>query len=32
VKLIENPDNRGFPAGCNQGIRTAGGDQILLLK
>jgi len=32
VKLIENPDNRGFPAGCNQGIRAAGGDQILLLN
>jgi len=32
VKLIENKENRGFPAGCNQGIREAKGDQILLLN
>jgi len=32
VKLIENRDNRGFPAGCNQGIRVADGDQVLLLN
>ena len=32
VQLIENPDNRGFPAACNQGIRAASGKQILLLN
>ncbi|HUT93884.1 MAG TPA: glycosyltransferase [Thermoguttaceae bacterium] len=32
VKLITNANNRGFPAGCNQGIRAATGDQILLLN
>ena len=32
VKLIENAQNRGFPAGCNQGIRAANGEQVLLLN
>jgi cellulose synthase/poly-beta-1,6-N-acetylglucosamine synthase-like glycosyltransferase len=32
VQLIENATNRGFPAGCNQAIRIATGDQILLLN
>ena len=32
VKLIRNSENRGFPAGCNQGIRAASGSQILLLN
>jgi FkbM family methyltransferase len=32
VTLIENAENRGFPAGCNQGIRAASGEQILLLN
>jgi len=32
IKLIENPDNRGFPAGVNQGLRAATGDQALLLN
>jgi GT2 family glycosyltransferase/tetratricopeptide (TPR) repeat protein len=32
VKLIENPDNRGFPAAVNQGIRVSQGAQVLLLN
>lgn len=33
VRLIENAENKGFPAGCNQGIRTAGeGNDLLLLN
>ena len=32
VRLIENPDNRGFPAGCNQGIDAAEGEHVLLLN
>lgn len=31
--LIENKENKGFPAGCNQGIRAAGEDcDIFLLN
>lgn len=29
---ILNPTNVGFPAGCNQGLRVARGDHILLLN
>lgn len=32
VTLITNPDNKGFPAAVNQGIRAAQGEQILLLN
>jgi len=32
VRLIANNQNRGFAAGCNQGIREARGDQVLLLN
>lgn len=32
VKLIENRDNRGFAAACNQGIRAALARYILLLN
>jgi len=32
VKAHLNPDNRGFPAGCNQGIKIARGAQVLLLN
>ncbi len=30
--LIENKENRGFPAAVNQGIQVAKGDNILLLN
>ncbi|MDR3637362.1 MAG: glycosyltransferase [Isosphaeraceae bacterium] len=30
--VIANGENRGFPAGANQGIEAAGGDQVLLLN
>ncbi|MDP4098676.1 glycosyltransferase family 2 protein [Paenibacillus sp. P96] len=30
--VIQNEENRGFAAGCNQGIRAARGDYILLLN
>jgi O-antigen biosynthesis protein len=32
VKVILNSDNRGFPAGCNQGIQISRGEQVLLLN
>jgi GT2 family glycosyltransferase/tetratricopeptide (TPR) repeat protein/SAM-dependent methyltransferase len=32
VKVILNTDNRGFPAGCNQGIQVSRGEQVLLLN
>lgn len=32
LKVIYNKENKGFPAGCNQGIRIANGDNILLLN
>lgn len=32
VQLIGNPDNRGFPAAANQGIRAARGRNALLLN
>lgn len=32
VKWILNPDNRGFPAAANQGLRAARGTQLLLLN
>lgn len=32
VTLIANPDNRGFPAAVNQGLRVARGQQVLLLN
>jgi GT2 family glycosyltransferase/tetratricopeptide (TPR) repeat protein len=32
ARVIRNDTNRGFPAGCNQGIQAASGRQILLLN
>jgi FkbM family methyltransferase len=32
AKVIANPENRGFPAGANQGIQVATGRQVLLLN
>jgi GT2 family glycosyltransferase/tetratricopeptide (TPR) repeat protein/2-polyprenyl-3-methyl-5-hydroxy-6-metoxy-1,4-benzoquinol methylase len=32
VKVILNAENRGFPAGCNQGINASAGRQVLLLN
>ncbi len=32
LRLIENSENRGFPAGVNQGIAASAGDRILLLN
>lgn len=31
VVLVKNSENRGFPCGCNQGIRAAGPDSDILL-
>ncbi|MEX2118233.1 MAG: glycosyltransferase [Pirellulales bacterium] len=32
VTVIANPENRGFPAGANQGIQASRGRQVLLLN
>lgn len=32
IKVIYNNENFGFPIGCNQGIRAACGNDILLLN
>ena len=32
IRAIFNNENKGFPAGCNQGIRIARGSEILLLN
>ncbi|MCA9046109.1 MAG: glycosyltransferase, partial [Planctomycetaceae bacterium] len=32
VRLIENAENRGFPAAANQGIKAALGERVLLLN
>ncbi|TWJ18866.1 glycosyltransferase [Geobacter argillaceus] len=31
-RLIENKDNRGFAAGCNQGLAAASGTYLVLLN
>jgi GT2 family glycosyltransferase len=32
LRVIYNEKNEGFPAGCNQGIKMAAGDNVLLLN
>ena len=32
IRVIKNSSNRGFAAACNQGMRAASGDFILLLN
>lgn len=32
VKVIINEENKGFPMGCNQGMKAARGNEILLLN
>ena len=32
ITFISLPDNRGFPAACNLGLRLAAGDELLLLN
>ncbi len=32
LKVILNAENFGFPKGCNQGIKIANGDSVLLLN
>lgn len=32
VRLIENAENRGFPAAVNQGLQIARGENVLLLN
>ncbi|MCD6204220.1 MAG: glycosyltransferase [Candidatus Marinimicrobia bacterium] len=32
IRLIENDENRGFAAACNQGLKESGGEYLLLLN
>ena len=32
VEVIRNPENRGFPAACNQGIQVSRGEYLVLLN
>ena len=32
VRLIKNPENMGFAVACNQGIKAAKGEYIILLN
>ncbi len=32
IRLIENNENRGFAAACNQGLEVSAGDYLLLLN
>ncbi len=32
VKVITNPENRGFPIACNQGLKEARGEHLVLLN
>jgi len=32
VVVVTNPENRGFPAACNQGLKAARGAYLVLLN
>jgi GT2 family glycosyltransferase len=32
IRFVRLPENRGFPAACNAGLRAACGDELLLLN
>jgi GT2 family glycosyltransferase len=32
VEVVSNPENLGFPAACNQGLKAARGDYLVLLN
>lgn len=32
IRLIQNEENKGFPAGCNQGMKEAGGELLWFLN
>ncbi|KAA8784833.1 glycosyltransferase family 2 protein [Paenibacillus amylolyticus] len=32
IRFVRLPENRGFPAACNAGLRIACGDELLLLN
>src|SRR5262249_34834883 len=32
VAVITNPENRGFPVACNQGLQAARGSYLVLLN
>ena len=32
VEVLTNPANRGFPAACNQGLKAARGEYVVLLN
>jgi GT2 family glycosyltransferase len=32
VEVVTNPENRGFPAACNQGLAAARGEYLVLLN
>ncbi|MDQ0214455.1 GT2 family glycosyltransferase [Oikeobacillus pervagus] len=32
ARIISNKENKGFPGGCNQGLRIARGENIVLLN
>ena len=32
IEIVTNSENRGFPAACNQGLKAAKGDYLVLLN